>query len=163
MSFLAGYRFRYWLGFGFETQWLYWWSHCIDLDSNSYLDSDPQLLLYPFLGKISIPGMGSESVSGNVNKPLQELKLVAEQFRNERHKWTPVRDFFVTLTFFFKMCTVLQELLASSTVDTPHESSPSKEQQQVRGLWWNIPFKWCTQNAHYGKPRTELGVQVFCL
>ena len=44
-------------------------SHYTGSDSNHYLDSDPQSLLYPFLGWISIHGLGSESVSGNVNKP----------------------------------------------------------------------------------------------
>ena len=39
-------------------------SHCMDSESGPYLDS------YPILGWISIPGLGSESVSCNVNKPL---------------------------------------------------------------------------------------------
>ena len=47
-------------------------SHCIDLDSDANLDSDPHSLLYPFLGRISKPRLGSEAVSGNVNKPLDQ-------------------------------------------------------------------------------------------
>ena len=43
-------------------------SHCTDFVPN--FDPDPQSLLCPFLGQISIPRSGSESVSGNVNKPL---------------------------------------------------------------------------------------------
>ena len=34
-----------------------------------YPDSDPQSLLSPFLGQLSVPRLGSESVSTNVNKP----------------------------------------------------------------------------------------------
>ena len=39
-------------------------SHCTDSDSDSDSDphQDPQLLLYPFLGRISVPGSGSGSV-----------------------------------------------------------------------------------------------------
>ena len=40
-------------------------SQCTDSDSNP----DPQSLLYPFLGWISVPESRSESVSGNINKP----------------------------------------------------------------------------------------------
>ena len=36
-----------------------------------YPDSDPQSLLYPFLGRIYVLRLGSESVSGNVNKPYE--------------------------------------------------------------------------------------------
>ena len=39
-------------------------SHCTDSDSDSNLDSDLQLLLYPILGWISVPGLEYESVSG---------------------------------------------------------------------------------------------------
>ena len=44
-------------------------SHCTDSNSDSYLDSDPQLLLYQILGRISEPGLGCISMSGSVNKP----------------------------------------------------------------------------------------------
>ena len=40
--------------------------HCTNSDS----DLDGRSLLYPSLGRISVPGLGSESVSGNVNRPL---------------------------------------------------------------------------------------------
>ena len=48
------------------------------LDSN--LDQDPQSLLHPFLGWISVPGSGLESVSSNVNKPLREIPLKIHQY-----------------------------------------------------------------------------------
>ena len=48
-------------------------SHCMDSDSDPYLDWDLQLLLYPFLGQIFVSRLGSESVSGNVNKPLNGM------------------------------------------------------------------------------------------
>ena len=56
-------------------------SHCMDSDSDAHPDSHRQSLLYPFMGQTSIPGLGSESVSGNVNKPLfvkemQELDYI---------------------------------------------------------------------------------------
>ena len=51
----------------------------MDSDSNSDLDLNPRLLLYPFLGRISIPGLGSESVSDNVNKPLQMIIILKTQ------------------------------------------------------------------------------------
>ena len=41
--------------------------HCTDFYSDPYPDSDPQLLLYPFLGRISTSGLGFESVFANVN------------------------------------------------------------------------------------------------
>ena len=44
-------------------------SHCTDSNSDSYLDSDPQLLLYQILGRISEPGLGCISTSDSVNKP----------------------------------------------------------------------------------------------
>ena len=47
---------------------------CTDLDSDSDPGPDPQLLLHLVLGCISVHGSGSESVSGNVNKPLQRSK-----------------------------------------------------------------------------------------
>ena len=46
-------------------------SHCIDSDLNPYPDSDHHLLLYQFLGQMSVPGLRSMPVSGNVNNPLK--------------------------------------------------------------------------------------------
>ena len=43
-------------------------SHCMEFDCDP--KSDPQLLPFPFLGQISVPESESESVFGNVNKPL---------------------------------------------------------------------------------------------
>ena len=56
-----------------------------DSDSKSYsyivlyrkcsrcMDSDPDSRLESFLGRISVPGLGSESMSINVNKPLHRF------------------------------------------------------------------------------------------
>ena len=70
------------------------------LRSGSSLDSDPKLLLYPFLGRISVHGLGSESVFGNVN----ELLVVSVQ-------WVPLT------TTSVKMSTGLQrtDFLCSKT------------------------------------------------
>ena len=53
----------------------------MDSNSDACADPDRQSQLYPFMGQTSIPGLGSESVSGNVNKPLfvkemQELDYI---------------------------------------------------------------------------------------
>ena len=45
------------------------YSHCTDSDLDSEPDPDPQSLLNPFLGRITVPRLGSKSVSYNVNKP----------------------------------------------------------------------------------------------
>ena len=39
------------------------------LISDSVVESETQSLLFSFLGWVSVSGLGSESVSGNVNKP----------------------------------------------------------------------------------------------
>ena len=43
--------------------------HIADSDSDPCLNLVPQSILYTFLAPISVPRLGSESVSGNVNKP----------------------------------------------------------------------------------------------
>ena len=42
---------------------------CTDSDLDPEPDWDPQSLLNPFLGRITVPRLGSKSVSCNVNKP----------------------------------------------------------------------------------------------
>ena len=54
-------------------------SHRTDSDSDSDLDLDPCLVLYPFSGWISAPGSGTNSVSGNVNKPIGSMFHVGIQ------------------------------------------------------------------------------------
>ena len=46
-------------------------SHCTGSDSDPSQDSDSQSLLYPFLGWMSVPVLGSKSVSGNT-LPLKQ-------------------------------------------------------------------------------------------
>ena len=88
----------------------YMYAHCTASDSDPYLDSNPQSLLFPSLRWISIPGLESECVSGNVIKPLG--LIYTDQHRDRNRFLIPMNRHRIAISMVWMVVTLMISALS---------------------------------------------------
>ena len=108
LVYIAGHRLS------FQTRWLHCSIQnihvCTTSDSDPYLDSDPQSLLFPSLRWISIPGLEYEWVSGNVIEPLG--LIYTDKHRDRKRFLIPMNRHRIAISMVWMVVTLMISALS---------------------------------------------------